>query len=713
MSIIQTIRERAAWLVFGLIALSLAGFILMDARSRLFGGGGQSTTMGSVNGQNIELADFQKKVNDVEEQYKANNMAVPESQQEEIRNQIWQQMVQSIVLEDDYTGLGLDVSDRELSDMLAGQNPIQQIRQAFTDPNTGVFDPQQAAARINQFRSLYKTGPRKGQDNREYEVAKNFIEVFIPNSIKMRLQEKYVSLLANSAYVPKWMIEKTNVDNSEMASISYINIPYTTIPDSTVKVTDDEIQQYIDKHKDQYQQPDSRSIAYVAFDVVPTSDDSSRLYQQMVELKKDFTAADNPVNFFARVSSDINYEDAYHPKSEIRVPFKDSIFALQKGGTFGPYQDAGSYVVAKMIDEKTLPDSSHARHILVATTDRNGRTLMEDSVAKKKIDSIRNLIDKGARFDSVAAKLSDDPGSKDKGGDYGWIHQGQMVKEFNDFIFNGKKGDKKIVKTQFGYHYVEILDQKNFEPAYKVAYLSRKIEASTATDQAANGMASQFAGQSRDEKSFDDNVQKQHLNKLLATEVPTYAYNIPGLGYSRSLVQWIYKSDVGTVSDPFPVGEKYVVAVVTAINKEGTQSPARARNLVEPVLRNQKKGEIISKKLGTPASLEAAASSNNQTVQKADSIYFSSPSINGINEGKVVGAAFDKQLAGKPASAPIADRVGVFVIKVENVGARSNPEADIRQQRFMQEQQEKNQLFRGFMESFSRRATIKDYRGKF
>jgi len=163
------------------------------------------------------------------------------------------------------------------------------------------------------------------------------------------------------------------------------------------------------------------------------------------------------------VGSEQPYFDGYVGKSRIQVPNKDSIFALPKGGIFGPYQDAGNYTVAKLIDVKTLPDSVHARHILVATVDpRSGQPIMEDSLAKKKIDSIKNLIDKGARFDSLAAKLSDDQGSKEKGGDLGYFAGGRMVKEFDDYCFAGKTGDKKIVKTQFGYHYIEIPGPEKF-----------------------------------------------------------------------------------------------------------------------------------------------------------------------------------------------------------------------------------------------------------
>ena len=715
MSIIQQIREKAAWLVFGVIVLSLIGFIFMDARTTRLFSGNRSTVVGTIDGEKIEFTDFQRQVTSAEEQAKQRGYPMNEAIQQNIKETVWKQVVEDALLSKDYAALGLEVSDKEVNDMLVGANAIPDVKQAFTDPKTGIFDAQAAAAQINQLRALYKSGPKKNADNARYDGARRFFEESVPQIIKMRLREKYTTLLANSSYVPKWMIEKMNADNSQLASISYVNTPYFTIPDSSVKISDGEIEDYISKHKAQFKQEESRSIAYVSFDASPSAGDSAKLKSQLSELGAEFAKAPEPQAFLARVGTEQAYFDGYIGKSRIQVPNKDSIFALQKGQVFGPYQDAGNYSVAKLIDEKTLPDSVHARHILIATTDaRSGQVINDDSTAKKRIDSIKNLVEKGERFDSLAAKLSDDPGSKEKGGDLGYFTADRMVKEFADFCFSGKTGEKKIVKSQFGYHYIEILDQKNFEPAYKIAYLSRKIETSPETDQAASGLASQFAAESRDAKAFDANAEKGHLQKLLAPDVAPAEYAIPAIGPNRQLVKWIYDAELGNVSEPFPVGDKYVVAVLTEINKEGTMSAAKARNQIEPLLRNKKKSEQIIKKLGNPASLEAAASASGQQVQRADSLRFSSPYIpNAGQEAKVIGSAFDKGLVGKAASPAIPGNTGVFFIKVENVSAVSNPEADLQQQRFMQEQQQRYRITNGLVDALRKLATIKDDRGKF
>jgi peptidyl-prolyl cis-trans isomerase D len=719
MSIIQSIRERAAWLVFGLIAVSLVGFLLMDARKSNFFGGDRGTVVGVIDGRKIQVDEFNQQVNSIEERAKQQQQggSVTDEMREQIRENVWNRIIQESLLSKDYAALGMEVSQKEENDMLAGQDVVPEIRQAFTDPKTGFFNAQAAAEQINQIRNIYKSGPKKGAnaDNSQYAVAKSFWEEEEPQFIQQRLEQKFVTLIANSAYIPKWMAEKENADNSQIASISFVNTPYYTIPDSAAKITDAEITDYVNQHADEFKQQESRSIAYVTFDASPTTADSTRVRQQLVDLEKEFAATKDPGAFLARIGSETAYPDTTIAKSMTQVPFKDSVFALPKGGLFGPYLDGGNYVIAKLIDEHPVPDSVEARHILVATTDPQTRQpIMDDSAAKKKIDSIRNLIEKGGQpFDSVALHLSDDLGSKLKGGKLPRFGPNQMVKEFQDFAFGHKIGDKGVVKSQFGWHYIEVLGQKNFEPGYKVAYLSRKIDVSPETDQAASGLASQFAGVSRDARTFDDNLQNKHLQRLVAPDIAPSAINILGLGPNRQLVRWIYDAELGNVSEPFPVGDKYVVALLTEINNAGTMPAAKARSRVEPILRNRKKAELITKKMGSPATLDAAASTSNQPVMHADTVSFQKGEIpNAGREPKVVGASFDKSLAGKPASPPIAGNGGVFVIRVEKVSALSNPNGDIRQQRFALEQQQRQVAYQ-IMEEMKRLAKITDNRGKF
>ena len=172
MSVIQQIRDKAAWLVFGLIALSLIGFLLMDAfvgKSRMLGG--NSTDIGSVNGEKLEYASFQKQVTDREDQAKASGYPMNDMMQQNIKDQVWKQFVEDGILAKVYKQLGIEVSNNELRDMLVGPNAIPDIKKSFTDPKTGFFDAQAAANAINQLRTLYTSNKRS---DKNYEQARRF-----------------------------------------------------------------------------------------------------------------------------------------------------------------------------------------------------------------------------------------------------------------------------------------------------------------------------------------------------------------------------------------------------------------------------------------------------------------------------------------------------------------------------------------------------------
>jgi len=382
---------------------------------------------------------------------------------------------------------------------------------------------------------------------------------------------------------------------------------------------------------------------------------------------------------------------------------------------FGPYYDGNAIALARVIGSKVMPDSVRARHILIATGDpQTGQPIMADSTGKKRIDSIQQAIaGGGSSFETMVAQYSDDQGSKEKFGDLGYFPGGQMVKEFNDFCFEGKTGDKGVVKTQYGYHYIEILDQKNFEQAYKIAYLSKNIEASKETDDAASAAATQFASASRTAKAFDDNVIKQNLNKRLAETVKEMDYQIPGIGASRSFVKWVFDNKTGTVSDPLSVGDQYVVALVTGEKEKGLQSATAARILVEPILRNKEKAKQLVQKFGKYTSIDEAAKNTAQQVQQADSIRLADnfkPAFG--NEPILIGAAFNKAYQSK-VSSPLAGNTGVYAVVVKNNSSTASTEtASVEDQRKAAIMQMKQRMSYGWMQALKESAKIEDQRLK-
>ncbi|HET9826853.1 MAG TPA: peptidylprolyl isomerase [Chitinophagaceae bacterium] len=680
MSVIQTIRDKyARWAVIA-IAVALTGFILMDAftgRSRLFSGA-NSTTLGRVNGKSIDEMDFEKKVQAQEQnmqQQKGGSLG--ESDRQQIINDLWKEEVDQILLKNEFDKLGLSIGKKERTDMLYGPDPQQLARQYLGDPQTGQYDPNRAQQIINAV--------RRGKD----KAQKDNLNLLLDAIDNARLGEKYVSLIAGSIHYPKWALEKQNADNSLIAKISYVRVPDSLITnlEKATEVSDKEIADYVNKHKDIYKTDDeSRTIEYVLFSAAPNSADSADVRSKLLSLKPLFDTVKN-MDDFAKANSEIPYYNSYISKKTIQVPAKDSIFKTPVGGIYGPFVDKGNYVLAKVMDVKELPDTVKVRHILIATQQQQQGQMVqvrEDSTAKKLADSIGLAIKNGANFDTLCRKYTDDSGTKDSG-IYNNVYTGQMVPEFNDFIFTHKVGESGVVKTVFGYHYIQILSQKGSEPAYKIAYLSKKIEASDETERNAENAATQFAGDSRDQKSFDANFDKnlksKGLQKLFAPDINSHAFQIPGIGASRKFIKEVFDADKGDVLQPERVGDNYVVAVVTEVNKAGVLSTSVARRYIEPILRNQKKSQLLKKKIGKVTTLEALAASIKQPIQTADSLRFSGGNNPIAYELKVVGAAFNPANKGKVVPEPIDGRYGsVYAIRVDNVSATAVENADVNAQ---------------------------------
>jgi len=706
MSIIQTVRDKGMWVVSVAIALSVIGFLLMDARGGGKGAGGNvDETIAKVNGKKITYGRFLELEKMTEENYAAQGRPVDDATRQQIYQQVWSQLTDGTALDQEIEKLGFALTDKEISDAMFVSNPPDFLKQEFTNKETGEFDATGARNALNQFK-------KRKNDAQKANIEKTLIDPYIENL----LRKKYFTFLQSSAYVPKWMAEKQVADNNGIASFQYVNVPYASISDSTIKISDDQINSYVKDHKNEFKQEEaSRSIAYVAFDIQPTGADSAATLKAVSDLKAEFEKTNDPASFVSQSSSDMQFMNGYNAASKLMMPAKDSILAAGLGKVYGPYMDGNAWVMSRIVDIKNLPDSVKARHILVGTINpQTQQPLMDDATAKAKIDSIYTAIKGGADFGAMAMQFSSDEGSKVKGGDLGYFAQGTMVGEFNDSAFQGKTGDMKIVRTQFGYHLINILDQKGMEPSYKIAYLSKNIIPSQETTNDALNKANTFAGNSRNAKTFDENLKKANYNRLVSPEIKSTDFVIPGVGESRSLVRWIFENGTGDVSEPQDMKDKYVVVAITGAQEVGLASAAKARPSVEPILRNQEKAKQIKSKIGTVSTLEALATAQKVTVQRADSVMFNNATIPGAGpEVKVVGYAFYK--AGLNKVSPAIDgNSGVYVIKADMIGAKAAAEAgSLDEQRRQMEGQLKQSMGYSAITGLHKAANIKDNRSKF
>jgi peptidyl-prolyl cis-trans isomerase D len=719
MQIIQSIREKGGPIIIATIALALIAFILMDAKQDN-GGRSASESIGKVNGESIDQNEFNKRLQNVESQeeqqtgQKATNTRIAQ-----MREQVWNQVVAEKVFYSEASKLGIEFTGKELDKILDSDDPSNPLMQdrSMVDPATGKVDE----AKRLQAKSTIKKA--KGE---QWEVIN--AQIIEPQRLTS-VSTKYFALLNASAYYPTWMEEKDAKENKTFATISYVQVPYQTISDTSIKsikVTDDEIKKYIEKHKGLFKQEAGRMISYVSFSQLPSASDSAKTKAQVEGLKAEFANETNVKNFLARNSAE-QFNADYVWKSKMQVPLKDSIMGLQKGELYGPYLSGNSYTIAKMVDIKQQPDSVRCRHILIKIADlKQGQiatNIRPDSTARRLVDSIAAAIKGGADFNAMVLKYSDDPGSKATGGEYGFNYNNSLVDSFYRTVFYEPVGTKKIVmgidnNSYYGYHYIEVLNQFKFEPAYQVGYLSKEIFASEETINNASNNAVRLSAE-KDLKKAEEYIKKNGLSKItVPTIIKENDASIGQMQDARQLVRWVFEAKKGDVSDPMPVGDQFVVATVDKIYEEGTQDveTARAGGLVENAIREEKKAEQIMSALGTNPTLESAAAKFAKEIKMAgvdSSITFKSQIIDSIgSEPKLIGAIFNKSNLGKVST--VAGKTGVFVFKVNSTGEKAaNPNEDKAQIRLEQTTALRNQAVSNWFEGLRKKATIKDNRSKF
>ena len=659
MSVIQKIREKYATLMVVAICVSLIAFLLMDAfvgpRSFFH----HSNDVAVINGEGISITEFSNREQEAENAARQQNPNLSDEARQQIQEQVWNQLLSDVILGDEYEKLGIMVTNEEIVDRTATPDADPQIQSIpiFKNPQTGAFDP----GRVVQFiRNIDQD--QTGQARQFWNQIQQYLLRSIP-------QRKFYDLVRQSIYYPKWLAQVDMQDRSTNATVHYVSIPYSTIPDSAVKYTDAELQQYLDSHQALFKQEASRGIEYVSFDVIPTSADTAQILKQMETLKADLEKIpEQQISGFINRNSDVPFYDGYQPEDQLTTSQRDAVFNLAPGQVWGPYLDNGSYTVVRMLDKKVLPDTVEVRLILISTQSTS------DSIARERIDSIARAIQHGASFDQLALKYSDDPGSRQQGGKYTFsaaqIQDPNFSPEVRQFIlFDGKKGSKKVVKSALGYFYIEILDQRDFKPMAKIAILTKQIVPSQETDNAVFSEASQFAGMSQTREAFEQNARKQGLTIRQAAEVYPTDYVIPGIGQARSLIQWMYNdARLNQVSSVFSLNNRYVVAVLTRIQKKGVAPLEAVRPQIAAEIIRQKKAKMIAEKVGKPASLDSLASRWNFQVQEAQHVNFTAPYVPGAGfEPKVIGYVFYKQLKPHTISPAIPGNNGVYYLQVDSL----------------------------------------------
>jgi peptidyl-prolyl cis-trans isomerase D len=700
MGIMGFLRNRMGLILVIVIGFALFAFIageVIHYGSSFFHG--DAGVIGEVGSDKIAYDDFNKEVDQNTQNFQQ------QSHQSEITPQItnyiqettWQTMVRDKIFTQEMDKLGITVGDAEQRDLIQGDNPSPQIVQAFGDPATGQLDRSKLDNFLNN-----ETNAKPGDP-----IIQKWA-TFVGQITDAKRQEKYMALVTNGLYVNSLDAADDYENKNKLANFKYVKLDYASIPDNKVTLTDDDYESYYKDHKGEFNNPEElRSIEYVSFDASPSKADSAAIKDQVAKLIPDFKSSTND-SLFVEVNADTKAPMTFQHKGQLDPKIDTIMFNAPKGFVYGPYLSGNSYKISKLDSIVIGPDSVKARHILLPLT-------ADPAKALATADSLKKLIQGGKSFADLAKMYSTDKGSAEKGGELGTFGRGMMVPVFEDAVFSGKKGDLKIVTSQFGVHLIEIEDQKGSSKVVKVATVDKTLTASTATQSAAYSKAQQFLG-SLSGDNFDQQAAKAGLKTQTGNDINGVASSFGTVTNAREAVRWAFKADVGDLSNQvFTLGDQYIVARLAEIKPKGTLSLDLVKKQIQPQVLISVKGKMLTDKMqavvSSSSNITQVSQKLNSPVTPLQNMVFANPVIPGSSaEYKVVGAVFGSQ-PGK-LSKPVEGQSAVYVFTVDNF-IKPAPLTNA-----VREKQEIGQVIlqraqQAIFEALKDKANVKDYRNKF
>ncbi|MDN5204463.1 SurA N-terminal domain-containing protein [Fulvivirgaceae bacterium BMA10] len=701
MALINTLRNKMGKVVVVVISAAILSFILTDLlgpNSTILGN--NSRNVGEIAGEDIPIDLYQAKIQQLERRYGGQ---ITENQRHSIRQTAWDGLISDIAFGKEFQKLGIEVSDDELFDMVQGKNMSAGIIQSFSDPQTGEFNKDQLVAYLNYLANLSVDHP----DRVNWSQFENDLRTG-------RRRLKYDNLLVLSNYVTNDEAKLNYVDQTAVAEIKYLYVPFYTVNDSAINVTDNALKTYLNNHKADFNVDESRSLSYVNFPIVPSATDTADFNAEIEQLKIDFANATND-SLYARINTDGGISYSRHHIGNLPPNLEGIASNLTIGAIWGPYPDnAGRYKIFKISDiyEDTVY-SANVRHILFRADDDTEESKNEARAeARKILREIKN----GADFAEMAREHGTD-GTASRGGDLGWGTEGQSwVPKFEEPIFKANKAGlvNDVVETEYGFHIIDIVEPKT-NVGYKIATIERELIPSDETRNDIYRKAEFFAYNAKDYDTFITTAEKDTLQVNTADKLGKNDRRINDLSNARAVVQWLYRdASMKKVSEVFELDNNYVIAVMTGETEEGTADVDDVRDQLTVKVENDLKGDFIVEKLqGLEGSLDdiASAYGSDANVYTSSDLKFNTNSLPTVGYSpEAVGRAFGLK-AGERSAAFKTDN-GVLIIEMVNF--TDAPEiADYTTYKDQLIQAKKSRVSFSIMEAIKEFSDIEDERYRF
>lgn len=704
MAILGEIRKRS-WLLVGVIALALLAFLVNpDTIDKVFGK--NPNILGKVNGEEITRDELNDQLFIMQQQ--AQQQGQPTKGLEE---QAWQILVQSKLIKQQFEKMGLKLTDEIFWSQLQ-YDPIFAQNQQYFDEK-GNFKLQEIKSEIEKAQA---TNP----ENYNFWLKNK-------KAIEYRMMARILfGNITAGITVSKKEAELMMKFRDEMANIDFVKVDYLEFSKkNNVKVTTQDLADYIKLHPTRFKATASRNLAYAYFPATPSAQDDAATLNEINKLYLKGTDASNGAeNFqntkndsmFVELNSDVPFIPQYVGLNQVPQGIKDKIATATIGQTFGPYKEQNLYVVSKLLDKKAS-DSTQSKHILIAYKGAERSTATRTKEAAKKIaDSLLAVIKADPAKFAEGLKLSDEPNAVERNGSVGWTTPtSPFAPGYLKFLADNPKGTTGLAETSFGYHIINVEDKKSGSMTYKIAHLAKNVKASDKTENQVLTQATRFIQQTEG-KSFNQFKNLAEKNKYRFDNPKTvgrFQGTLPGLGTDKDsdIISWAFdkKRNIGD-TDIFTVegtGDR-IVAYVVGKQDEGLADPETVRNQIEPIVKNKLLAKKIIEKINTGkyTSLDQAAKAFGTTKANAVVNLFN-PSVNGSMEPRVAGAAFG--LASNKLSQPVEGMTGVYLVVKKSVTTNKMP-GDVKQIIQSMAQQNAQQFTGSFLKSLQDNADIKDYR---
>ena len=653
MAILGSLRKNSVVLIT-VIGMALFAFVI----SGVFDGKGYVTQnpIGIVNDQDLSIEEFRNQVDFLERSYNLSGMNAV--------NTVWDQAVRNLILKNQYELSGVD-SGKDHLEYILSQNPSFNSDPSFLN-DAQIFEIEKFINLIVEFKT---TNPDA------YEQWKKQESIFQSQS-----NEKiYFDLIASGINFSFKDGEFEYLLQNDRVDIEYVQIPYSSIPDSLVKLKNSDVKKYIKSNHTDFKIDASRSIEYVLFEEKPSLEDENEtkkiLESFLVEEKEynDISKQEETIpslltaknlTEFINQNSEIKFDSIYVPKGSLPNDDANILFNLNKDQNYGPYLDGEYYKISRMLDKKK-GGNVRASHILISfkgSQNASPEITRSKSEAKKEANRILKLVRKNPdSFSGLAFEFSDGP-SKSSGGDLGFFQEGAMVKPFNDFVFLKKEGTIGVVETDFGFHVINIVAKEDLVLLASIAI--KNIPSEKTSDKTFN-LATKFEINLSKNKNLNELAKENDYEIKPVSSIKNLDDNLPGLTNQRRLVQWLFSEDIELNSyKRFDLSKGgYLIAQVTGLKEEGLSSVEDVTFTAVPKVRNQKKAELIIKQNKKNKSLEELANNNNTEIKKALALNQKNATISGAGrEPLLIGHAFGLKV--DQISDFIIGENGVYKIKV-------------------------------------------------